>query len=83
MKTNTRNSTTVLGRWTRFFGAILAVALMMHAAALSQSTTVNLGTAGNFAILAQKQESQRLESQRLQVILELVQRPQAPSLDLT
>jgi hypothetical protein len=57
MKTDIRNSTTVLSRWARFFGAILAVALMVHATALSQSTTVTLGTAGNFVILAQTEIS--------------------------
>ena len=53
MKIITINSTTVLSRWTRFFGAMLTVALIVHAAAVSQSTLVNLGTAGNFAILAE------------------------------
>lgn len=52
MKTDTRNQTTVLSRWTRFFGLMLAVVMIVHAAAMSQSTTVNLGTAGNFVILA-------------------------------
>jgi hypothetical protein len=52
MKINSKNSTTVLSRSTRFFGAMLVLALMVHVAAQSQSTTVNLGTAGNFVILA-------------------------------
>jgi hypothetical protein len=56
VKTKTRNSTTVIGRWTRFFRvplcAGLTLALMVHTAAMSQSTTVNLGTAGSFVILA-------------------------------
>jgi hypothetical protein len=52
MKAATKNSTIVLKRGARFFGAILTVALTVHTAAMSQSTTVNLGTAGSFAILA-------------------------------
>ena len=52
MKTDTAYLTTILNSWTRFFGGLLIVVLMMHAAALSQSTAVNLGTAGNFVILA-------------------------------
>jgi len=54
MKTNTTNPTTFLSRWTHFLGAMLVVALMMPAAAVSQSSPapVNLGTAGNFVILA-------------------------------
>jgi Ice-binding-like/Secretion system C-terminal sorting domain len=52
MKINTKNPTSVLSRWTRFLGAMLTVALMVHASAVSQSTIVNLGTAGDFAILA-------------------------------
>ncbi len=58
MKINTKNPTKVLSRWTRFFGvplcAGLMVALMAPAAIMSQSSpaTVNLGTAGDFVILA-------------------------------
>jgi Protein of unknown function (DUF3494). len=54
MKTNTKNSTNILSRWTRFLGAMLMVALMVPAVAFSQyanPATVNLGTAGNFVIL--------------------------------
>jgi hypothetical protein len=36
----------------RFFGAMLAVALLVPVTAVSQSTVVNLGTAGDFVILA-------------------------------
>jgi hypothetical protein len=54
MKTNTKNPTTVLSKWTRFLGAMLTVVFMVPTAAVSQSSPapVNLGTAGNFAILA-------------------------------
>ncbi|MDP2885216.1 MAG: ice-binding family protein [Ignavibacteria bacterium] len=53
MKTLTTNPTTVLSRWARFLGAMLTVAFMVPAAALSQSLApVNLGTAGDFRILA-------------------------------
>ena len=52
LKTDTAYSTTVVTSWTRVFGGMLIIVLMMHAAALSQSTAVNLGTAGNFVILA-------------------------------
>jgi hypothetical protein len=52
MNTDTKNPTTVLSGWTRSLGAMLTVAFMVHTAAVSQSTTVNLGTAGDFAILA-------------------------------
>ena len=48
----TTNSTTFLNRWTHFLGAMLVVALMMPAAAVSQSSPVNLGSAGDFRILA-------------------------------
>jgi len=50
MKINTKDLTTVLSRWTRFLGAMLMVAFMIPAAAMSQSP-VNLGTAGDFVIL--------------------------------
>jgi hypothetical protein len=53
MNINTKNPTTVLSRWTGFLGAMLTVALMVHASALSQSQLpVNLGSTANFAILA-------------------------------
>lgn len=55
MDIHTINSTSVLSRCMRFIGvplfAGLAVALMMPAVAFSQ-TTVNLGTASSFAVLA-------------------------------
>jgi Protein of unknown function (DUF3494). len=38
--------------WTRFLGAMLMVAFMVPAAMAAGPATVNLGTAGNFAILA-------------------------------
>jgi hypothetical protein len=48
------HTTGILNRWTRFFGTILTVALMAPVIAVSQSSPapMNLGTAGNFAILA-------------------------------
>jgi Ice-binding-like/Secretion system C-terminal sorting domain len=49
---NKNKSATLSSRCTRFFSTILTVALMVHGVAFSQSSTVNLGTAGNFAILA-------------------------------
>jgi Ice-binding-like/Secretion system C-terminal sorting domain len=53
MKTSyTSYTTCMLGRWTRFLGALLFVALMLPVSAVSQSSTVNLGTAGDFVILA-------------------------------
>jgi hypothetical protein len=53
MKISAKNPTTFLSRWTRILGAMLAVALMVPVAAVSLSPTpVNLGTAGNFALLA-------------------------------
>jgi hypothetical protein len=54
MKTNTKNQTTVIIKWTRFLGAMFMVALMMPVTAMSQSSPapVNLGTAGDFVILA-------------------------------
>ena len=54
MKTYTTSTTGILDRWTRFLGAMLTVALMVPAAAVSQSSPapVNIGTAGNFVILA-------------------------------
>jgi len=54
MKTSyTTYTTGTLSRWTCFFGLMLMLALMVPAIALSQSTMVNLGTAGDFVILAQ------------------------------
>ena len=52
MKTYTKNFTIVLSKWSRFLGAMLTLALMVHAVAVSQSTVVNLGTAGDFVVLA-------------------------------
>ncbi len=56
MKTNTKNSATVISRWTRFFGAMLTVAFMMPAVSLAvgnpQPSPVVLGTAANYRILA-------------------------------
>jgi hypothetical protein len=52
MKTNFKKMTAVFGKPSRFFEEMVIVVLMVHAAAFSQSTTVNLGTAGNFVILA-------------------------------
>ncbi len=54
MKTYTTNRKGILHRLTRFLEAMLTVALILPAVAVSQSSPapVNLGTAGNFAILA-------------------------------
>jgi len=53
MKTRITHTTGILDRWTRFLGAMVTVAFMVPAAAVSQSPApVNLGSAGNFAILA-------------------------------
>jgi hypothetical protein len=56
VETNTKYSTTVLSRGTRFFGAMMVAALIMPAVAFSQPYTnpdpVVLGTAGTFRILA-------------------------------
>ncbi len=51
MKTDTKYSPTVSSSWTRFFGAMLALALMVSAVAVSQTAPV-LGTANSFGILA-------------------------------
>ena len=52
MKTYTPHTTGSPDRWTRSLGAVLMVALVIPYIAVSQSTPpVNLGTAGNFAIL--------------------------------
>jgi len=48
----TSYTTDIIGLWPRFLGAILTVALMMTAAFAAGPTPVNLGTAGDFAILA-------------------------------
>jgi len=52
MKSNTKNSKTAIRRWTCYIGAMLIVTLMIPASAVSQSSVVNLGTAGDFVILA-------------------------------
>jgi hypothetical protein len=52
MKTCTVNSEGRAGRWTYYLGAMLLLVLMAPIIVLSQSTVVNLGTAGNYAILA-------------------------------
>jgi hypothetical protein len=54
MKIYTKDPTTVLISWRRFLGAMLTVTLMMPAVAVSQSSPapVDLGTSGNFVILA-------------------------------
>jgi hypothetical protein len=53
MKTSyTSYTTSLLGRWTHCLGVLLTVALMLPSSVLSQSSIVNLGTAGDFAILA-------------------------------
>jgi len=54
MKIFTRRTTAISGRWMRFLGTMLIFALTVPAVAVSQSTPapVNLGTAGNFVILA-------------------------------
>ncbi len=44
--------TTSLSRCVRFLGVVLLSVFMVHTAALSQQLPVNLGTAGNFVILA-------------------------------
>lgn len=54
MKNKINNSTTLLSRWTHFLAAVLTVAFIMPGVAVSQSspTPVNLGSAGDFVILA-------------------------------
>jgi hypothetical protein len=54
MKIFTKDPTTILISWRLFLGAMLTVALMMPAVAVSQSSPapVDLGTSGNFVILA-------------------------------
>ncbi len=48
----THNTINVLNRPARYLSIVAMAVMMVHAAALSQSTPVNLGTAGDFAILA-------------------------------
>ena len=54
MKTSIINPSTVLNRLTLFFGAILAIIFLMTDSSMPQSSPapVNLGTAGNYVILA-------------------------------
>ena len=54
MKTYTKNAAIVLSKWSGALAAILMLALMVPAAVLSQSSPapVNLGTAGDFVVLA-------------------------------
>ena len=54
MKTNSKNPTTFLERSARFLGMVVTLALVVQAAAFSQSSPapVNLGTAGDFVALA-------------------------------
>ncbi|MCX6120573.1 MAG: ice-binding family protein [Ignavibacteriales bacterium] len=50
----TTNSINKLSRWVRLFGSTLTIILMVYAVAVSQlgPAQVNLGTAGNYVILA-------------------------------
>ena len=57
MKIYTTYTTGILNRWMRFLGTMLVVVLMIPAITVSQSSSVNLGTAGNFAILAETKVS--------------------------
>ena len=53
MKTCTSHSAAIADRLARFFGALLTVAVMVSAVAMSQPLTpVNLGSAAGFAVLA-------------------------------
>ncbi|MEX2189329.1 MAG: ice-binding family protein [Bacteroidota bacterium] len=53
MKVSTTPAKGILGRRTRFLGTMLTIALMVPAALMSQSPApVDLGTAGDFVILA-------------------------------
>ena len=52
MKTNANTSNTGKSRWMRLLGVILVIALMATAASASGPGAVNLGTAGDFVILA-------------------------------
>ena len=54
MKVFTTPTKDTLGRWTYFLGTMLTIALMIPAALMSQSPApVDLGTAGDFVILAE------------------------------
>ena len=54
MKTYTKDPTYLLNRWIYFLGMMITIALIMPVVGLSQSPArVNLGTAGDFVILAQ------------------------------
>ncbi|MDD5675769.1 MAG: ice-binding family protein [Chitinivibrionales bacterium] len=53
MNIRATNSTNILSRWARPLGALLTVTFMVSAAIAAGPTRVNLGTAGNFALLAQ------------------------------
>jgi hypothetical protein len=49
MKTSTKNPTSVISRWSRFFGAMLMVALMVSAVAYSNPAAPVLATPANAA----------------------------------
>jgi hypothetical protein len=57
MKTCSTHPAGITGRWTRVLGAMLMVALIVPATVMAQlpanPSPVNLGTAGNFVVLAQ------------------------------
>ena len=74
MKTYTTNRKGILHRLMSFLGTMLTDAFMVPAVAVCQSSPapVNLGTAGNFVILAKTGVSP-LEPPQLLEILELVQ----------
>ncbi|MFA6597250.1 MAG: ice-binding family protein [Ignavibacteriaceae bacterium] len=54
MNTKTKAPTTSLSRWTQFLKTFLLITIMLPTIAMSQSSpaSVNLGTAGDFVILA-------------------------------
>ena len=52
MKSSTKHTARLLGRWTHVLGAMLVLALLAPAIVVSQSTAVNLGSAGNYVALA-------------------------------
>jgi len=52
MRIDTTNPKSILGRLTRFVGAMLMVALIVSTTSASGPDAVNLGTAGDFVILA-------------------------------
>ncbi len=52
MKIDTNNSTTIIRRWTNLFVAMFMVALIAPASFASGPDAVNLGTSGDFVILA-------------------------------